>query len=294
MAMQLAAEGKLDLDADISDVLGFTVRSGSYPDEPITTRQLLTHTSGICDGAAYTNAENGGSFPSLKTMLRSGCFTGNKPGSTYLYSNFGAGVVTAVIESVTKQRFTDYAKKELFDPLGMDAAYLTAQIRDNEHIAQIYSGGCLNGKVKTWTGTINLCRNMPIGQMYLLGHSNLIISAKDLAKFGMVLAGDGACGGQTVLPLKSVDEMNAVHFRDSTVERGLALSISDRIVDGRTLRGHPGQAYGMVAGLYYDPSDHTGIAFITNGCHTGKNKNGIYNINDAVVRYTYATFFGLR
>ena len=43
--MQLVEQGKLDLDRDINDYLDFTIPK-TYP-EPITLRQLLTHTGGF-------------------------------------------------------------------------------------------------------------------------------------------------------------------------------------------------------------------------------------------------------
>ena len=44
-AMRLVEQGKLDLDRDVSDYLGFTLRNPNYPDKAITTRMLLSHTS---------------------------------------------------------------------------------------------------------------------------------------------------------------------------------------------------------------------------------------------------------
>ena len=44
---QLAEQGRIDLAADISDYLPFTVRHPRFPDTPITVSMLLTHTSGL-------------------------------------------------------------------------------------------------------------------------------------------------------------------------------------------------------------------------------------------------------
>ena len=290
LAMQLVSEGKLDLDADISDYIGFKLRSPAFPETAVTTRHLLTHTSGIFDSNSFETAANTKVAPSLEYVFKSNCHTGNKPGNTYLYSNLGAGIVSGVIEGAANARFYDYAETKLFDLLGLDAAFIRTQISDTDNIAQIYSGGGLGCNVKT-RSTQERYANIPIGQMYLLGQGDLMISAVDLAKFGIILAGNGTYNGIRVLPADYVDEMNRVQFRDNNVKRGLALSITDDLVSGREMRGHPGQAYGMVAGLYYDPDDQTGIAFLTNGCSVSKNSFGIYEINDAIVKYTYQTFF---
>ena len=47
--MQLVEAGKLSLDADMSDLVGFKIRNPKYPDVPITLRMCLSHTSSIND-----------------------------------------------------------------------------------------------------------------------------------------------------------------------------------------------------------------------------------------------------
>lgn len=46
-AFRLIDDGVLELDTDISEYLGFTVRNPAYPDVPITLRLPLSHRSGI-------------------------------------------------------------------------------------------------------------------------------------------------------------------------------------------------------------------------------------------------------
>jgi CubicO group peptidase (beta-lactamase class C family) len=48
-AMQLVESGKVQLDADISGVLGYKVENPAFPGQPITLRHLLSHVSGIQD-----------------------------------------------------------------------------------------------------------------------------------------------------------------------------------------------------------------------------------------------------
>src|SRR5438270_13123156 len=45
--MQLVEQGKLDLSADVSNYLGWTLRNPSFPDRPITLGMLLSHTSSV-------------------------------------------------------------------------------------------------------------------------------------------------------------------------------------------------------------------------------------------------------
>ena len=52
-ALRLVDEGKVDLDADVSDYLGWQVRSPNFPDVKVTLAQLLSHRSGLRDRAGY-------------------------------------------------------------------------------------------------------------------------------------------------------------------------------------------------------------------------------------------------
>ena len=55
--MRAVQDGKLSLDEDVNKYLPFKVANPSFPNEPITLRQLATHTSSITDrGAVYAAA----------------------------------------------------------------------------------------------------------------------------------------------------------------------------------------------------------------------------------------------
>jgi len=105
--MLLVEQGKLDLDRDINSYLTFTVVNEQYPDEIMTTRQLLTHTSATIDRSALyfseTSYHPGGDNPlSLGEFLQAylspngeyyeaGNFATYRPGKNFQYSNIGGG-----------------------------------------------------------------------------------------------------------------------------------------------------------------------------------------------------------
>ena len=51
--MRLVEAGKLDLDADVSGLLGRPLRHPAWQDTPITLRLLLSHRSSLTDAAGY-------------------------------------------------------------------------------------------------------------------------------------------------------------------------------------------------------------------------------------------------
>ena len=53
-AMRLVEEGKLALDTDVGDYLGYQLRNPHHPHRELTLRSLLTHTSSLRDDAGYS------------------------------------------------------------------------------------------------------------------------------------------------------------------------------------------------------------------------------------------------
>ena len=290
-AMRLVDEGRLDIDADICPMVNEKLRNPAYPNLPITTRQLMTHTSGLIDGAAYREAISSLPFAPLETLLADGRIrSGAKPGTSYVYTNFGMGLVSGVIESATGERFYDHTY-ELFESLGMDAAYINAMLSDKTQIATMYRNGEPTAEPSAWKDMRLDYVNIPVGQMYILGHGDLYISARDLARIGCIMAGDGTLDGVRVISEKSLGEMHTVQFTDSEsgAVRGLGVERFDHIIDGKHFWGHQGNAYGMLSGLIYDIDDECGFVILTNSCSGGK-KDGVYGINRAVVTELWQYF----
>lgn len=51
--MQLVEQGKLSLDQDVSELVGFEVRNPNFPDKVITVKMLLSHTASMSDANGY-------------------------------------------------------------------------------------------------------------------------------------------------------------------------------------------------------------------------------------------------
>ena len=102
-AMRLVDEGKVDLDADVSDYLGFSVRSPNFPDTPVTLAQLLSHRAGLRDAAGYIIPLG----ESLKDKLNDpgAWFADAPPGEApFEYANLGSPVVASALEAASGER----------------------------------------------------------------------------------------------------------------------------------------------------------------------------------------------
>lgn len=136
--MQLVDQGKVNLDGDISQYLGFKLRNPNYPDKPITVRMLLSHTSSLRDGTSY-------SIPpeySIKEFFSpAGKFwdqghhfaeAGQAPGQYFKYCNLNYGLLGTIIEAVTGQRFDKYQKNHILKQLDIKADYKVGGLAPEE------------------------------------------------------------------------------------------------------------------------------------------------------------------
>ena len=291
--MQLCDEGFLDTQTDLTAATG--IKYQGCGSGTVRLWHLLTHTAGITDTYTYDQLA-----PIYKTSINdilAGAHTGNAAGSVYNYCNFGAGSIGAIVERITGTFFHDYADMSLFEPLGMDAGYLIDLIDDKQSCAYIYDYDGEIFRVPEWGRDRRYYESFGLGNSYLTAQCELLITASDLARLGTALAGDGTvkeCSGIRILSEKSVEAMHKVWFeKDDDFDMGLNVRIYDgTLVKGRTICGHPGNALGAICGIYYDRSDHTGVAILTNRCDQAVSDNGVYTLLNDIVNETYSEFFG--
>ena len=147
--MRLVESGKLDLDEDISTYLGFELRNPYFPRVPITSRQLLSHTSSIRDEGVYFLAfgEDFRDFFRPSQHYGNGAHfasgEGKQPGAFFTYTNLNFGILAGIVERLTRMRFDQYMDIELFQPLGLDISFNSCKFSNANHdyIATLYRRG---------------------------------------------------------------------------------------------------------------------------------------------------------
>ncbi|WP_293866371.1 serine hydrolase domain-containing protein [Steroidobacter sp.] len=129
--MQLWEQRKFGLEDDVRAHVDIDVRHPAYPRVPITIRQLLTHTSSIADGPAYRASYGCGDAATplnrwLQDYLQPGGqlyelknFHDWQPGTYYAYSNVAYGVLGRLIEKASGLSYSEYCRRHVFEPLGM-------------------------------------------------------------------------------------------------------------------------------------------------------------------------------
>ena len=212
-AMRLVEQGRLDLDADVSTLLGAPLRHPRFPDVPITLRMLLSHRAGLTDEAGYYQVPLDGALQDITRDARA-WDAAHAPGTFFRYANLGFPLVAAAMEKATGERFDRLMQRLVFKPLDLDACFnwetcsqdATARavvlydaqrkaVRDDHRgrkpdcaVNRATDGSC---DLSRWVAGRNGALFSPQG--------GLRISANGLAKIGRLLLGDGEVDGVRLL-----------------------------------------------------------------------------------------------
>ncbi|MEH6536168.1 MAG: serine hydrolase domain-containing protein [Psychroserpens sp.] len=150
----LHQQGKISVDDDIRKYLT------DLPDfgHKITIRHLLHHTSGLRSlhalfGIAGWRDDDSKTNADLRRIMKYQKDLNFKPGDEYLYCNTGYMFMADIIEEVTGEKFTDWMKKSVFNPLGMENSYAEDKynrIVPNNATSYNYNSEAFEREVEYW------------------------------------------------------------------------------------------------------------------------------------------------
>jgi len=286
--LRLVDEGKVDLNADVSDYLGWHLRSPNFPDAKVTLAQLLSHRSGLRDNAGYVIPL--GESLQAKLSDPEAWYADAPPGEApFEYANLGSPVVATVLEAATGERFDHIMERTIFAPLGVEACLNWIGCSE-EQIARAVVLYRDTGEVAR-DDAADLPPNctIPVAEgvkcsldNYMPGTNGSIFSPQGGVRIGMM---DLAKIGQAFLPLnseflsESAQHEIAMHIvfnapvrQEFFCEYGPAMhqievsdvECQDRLFsDGLVRIGHAGEAYGLRSGLWYSRATNKGFAYFT-------------------------------
>jgi len=278
-AMVLVDEGRLDLDEDISVYLGYEVRNPNSRGTPVTSRMLMQHTSSIFDSSTFQVSRDRNSSESTQRLLTAGSsFRSRQPGAGFQYSNFGFAVLGAVCEMISGKTLDTLAREVLFEPLGIDAAYVPGKLHDTGNIAVIYNSN--HSVTRSVQAQLDIRESDKLGYDQHLAQGNLTISAVDFSRILAMLGNGGSLNGVWILSPESVAAIHDTNVRGAAYEQGLAtrfMKISFMPGDGAYW--HTGSGSGTFTQyIYSGDGTNRGVVVLTTGSNTGRASSGMVNV----------------
>ncbi len=271
--MQLVEQGKLDLDADVNTYLTDFKIPDTYP-EPVTVRNLLTHTPGFEDGGlGYLMERSPDELVPLGDFLAQHMPARVRPPTTDFasstgtaYSNWGAALAGHIVATVSGMPFDDYIEQRILKPLGMSRSTFREPLP--LELAARMSGG--------YTFQAGAFRRHGFEYIHNFGPAGgLSTTAADMAKFMIAHLQHGAVDEARVLRGETARLMHARALSPDPAVNGMCLGFHETWVNGRRLIGHDGGTIYFITDLLLIPEAGVGIFVSTNSPGGGKVINAL-------------------
>src|SRR5215203_2164545 len=262
--MQLAEQGKLDLDADINTYLDFRIPD-TYP-QPITLKDLMTHTAGFEDLYYERLAKDPDDLlPTREWLISHMPARVRPPGEVAAYSSYGTALAGYIVARVSGEPYDQYIQEHILSPLGM--AHTTAQpsmppnIRAHTSVGYTYEDGAF----KEFPDTSGMeLAYADMGQPALVPAGDMQSSATDMARFMIAQLRDGRHGdantaGARILKESTLRRMHGTLYTPDPRILGTAYGFFDFTDNGQRTIGHKGESDPINSLLLLLPDQNLGV-----------------------------------
>jgi CubicO group peptidase (beta-lactamase class C family) len=245
--MQQVEQGRIDLDADINRYLDFKIPP--FRGQPITMRQLMTHTAGFQDSLRDLVGADAATTPSLRQYLQDNLPARiYPPGQTPAYSNYGVALAGYIVERTSGEPFDAYIERHIFGPLGMK----NASFREPLPAALRAQASSAYARASAPAKPYEMFAVRPAGSS--------AISGADMAHFMIAHLQDGQYQGQSILRPQTARLMHDSRLTviSPSVDR-MALGFYEFDRNGHRIIGHEGDSIWFHSLLQLYPDDHVGL-----------------------------------
>ncbi|VVB62249.1 D-aminopeptidase [uncultured archaeon] len=229
--MQLFDQGLFNLDDDVNNYLPFNLRNPNFPDDPITFRMLLSHSSSLRDRESYwliTFYHEGGPpfegypMPWLEDYLVPGRSTYdsyvwdsiNGPGTFSEYANINFDLIGYLVELISGEPFCTYCEDHIFKPLEMYNTSFNLSSYTEEDLAVPYNWNPQNNIYEKNYNMVFL--------HYMAG--GLFSTVIDMSHFMMMQMNGGSYKNTRILKESTVEEMHKIQSPNFNPARAYGLA----------------------------------------------------------------------
>ncbi len=265
LALRLAEEGLLDLDAPIEKYLP----DFPHKNQGVTIRLIGSHLSGYADDFDNDNFYNTKRYETTEQILREFYKEklAAKPREKSIYGTTTFTLIAGVIEKVTKRDFTTAMNDFVLKPLQLKNILPNDKRQIIQNRTAFYikddNGKTVNGEF--------------VDPSFKLAGAGFLATAEDLAKFGATLIDAG------FLKQKSLDQL--FQLGETSAGEKTPFALGFRVVktsDGKEIIHQPGGGVGISSVLFIDRENKISMVILTNqtGAPIG-NLNFLRSISDS-------------
>lgn len=273
--VQQYLDDKLDIEAEVSDLVPEVVIDNRFTSSPVTVLHLLQHTAGFDDmhfNEMY-NVADAADIPLTDVLAKNPASRRVRwrPGTRMFYSNPGYGVAGLVLEKVTGRAYEDVIRERIFAPLGMTTSSFRLTAADEPTLARGYDAA---------TGP-----PVPFTQIYLRPAGNLHSSPRELGTFVQLLLNWGETRDDLVIDPEYLSNMERP--RSSLSARagliyGYGSGIASRSLAGYPVLGHGGGIEGFASSYGYSAARDVGWVVLVNATYA---PTAVERLSELAVRY---------
>ncbi len=244
--MQLAEQGKLDLNRDVNDYLDFKIPAPFG--KPITMKDLMTHTPGFEETVKELFVAKAADMHPLEQYIHARLpkeiFP---PGTTPAYSNYGATLAGYIVQRVSGMPFDDYVEKNIFTPLGMTRSTFRQPLPAN--LKPLMSQGYKLASEPP--------KDFEFVQAWPCG--SLSTTDEDMSHYMIAHLNDGEYNGGRILQPATEQLMQSRAFGLAPEMNGMAYGFYEESRNGHRIIGHGGDTQWFHSDLHLMPDQHLGF-----------------------------------
>ncbi len=260
--MQLAEQGKLDLDADINKYLVDFQIPATYP-EPITLKHQLSHTPGFEDYVIGLFGRGPTDTPLGKLLAGQIPTRVRKPGELASYSNHGTAIAGYIVEQVSGMPWADYIEKHILEPL--DMRNTTVRQPPLDKLPANLSKGY------RWTG--GRYKEIPFEYVPAAPAGSMSASAGDMSHFLIAHLQNGVYGDKRILQEDTARKMRELLFTHDPHLEGMAYGFMRMNYAGEQIVEHGGDTIAFHSFFVALPERKAGFFVSYNTTTAGSARN---------------------
>jgi len=239
--MQLAEQGKLNIDTDVNQYLDFQIAPAFG--KPITLRNLMTHTGGFEEEIRDLIMVNPKNPPSLRDFLiQNQPRRMYPPGQVSAYSNYGVGLAGYIVERTSREPFENYVEDHIFQPLGMAHSSFRQPLAPA--LVPFLSDGYRSSTEKPAIG-FEIINPAPAGA--------LSTAAPDMGRFAQALLNGGELEGHQILKPETLAEMWTRQFAASDHLPAMCMGFYQLWRNNLDFIGHEGDLIAFHSLFFLEP-----------------------------------------